>query len=186
MEMILISMQLKRFSIKKLKRIWLTAGVSVTGVVVIAVVLNSILPFNRNNHVYGVEKASPDVKAYHGNVDANATVTPSEKPRIQVPVDLKVEENEQKSVDAGHSPWKLDPVYVAQVFVSLKISPEGIQGEYPVKYEEFKIIYNTGKDAIIGVGGSKTPIKKVYLKKLIRQDYTGIWTVVGYDPIGER
>ncbi|HHX17632.1 MAG TPA: hypothetical protein GX727_02085, partial [Clostridium sp.] len=59
-----------------------------------------------------------------------------DKPQIQVPVDLNLEENEQKSVDGGHSPWKLDPVYVAQVFVSLEIFPEGIVGEYPVKYED--------------------------------------------------
>jgi hypothetical protein len=37
-----------------------------------------------------------------------------------------------KRVDSGHTPWKLDPAFVAQVFVSLQISPEGIQGEYPV------------------------------------------------------
>jgi outer membrane lipoprotein-sorting protein len=106
---------------------------------------------------------------------------PSNKPQVEVPVDLEVEENEQKSADAGHSPWRLDPAYVAQVFVSLKISPEGIQGEYPVKYEELKIIQNDGKDAIVEVSGDKTPIQRVYLKRLIRQDNTGIWTVVGFD-----
>ena len=106
-----------------------------------------------------------------------------EKPQVGVPVNIEVEENDQKSVDAGHSPWKLDPVFVAQVFVSLKISPEGIQGDYPIKYEELKITQNTGKDAIVEVNGVKTSISRVYLKKLIRQDKTGIWTVVGYDPI---
>ncbi len=106
----------------------------------------------------------------------------SMKPQVEVPVDMEVEENEQKSVDAGHSPWKLDPVYVAQVFVSLKISPEGIQGDYPVKYEEFVIEKNTGTEAIIQVTGDVTPVRRVYLKKLVRQDETGIWTVVGYDP----
>lgn len=50
------------------------------------------------------------------------------KPDIKVAVDLEVEENEQKSVDGGHSPWKLDPAFVTQVFVSLLISPEGIVG----------------------------------------------------------
>jgi outer membrane lipoprotein-sorting protein len=108
-----------------------------------------------------------------------------QEPQIEVPVDLKIEENEQKSVDAGHSPWRLDPVYVAQVFVSLKISPEGIQGEYPIKIEDLKIIQNTGRDVVLEVSGAKTPIRKVYLKRLIRQDYTGIWTVVGYDPVAQ-
>ncbi|HHV28921.1 LolA family protein [Acetivibrio mesophilus] len=106
----------------------------------------------------------------------------SDKPQIEVAVDLEAEKNEQKSVDAGHSPWKLDPVYVAQVFVSLKISPEGIEGEYPVNYEDMKIIKNNGIDAIVEVSGDITTVRKVYLKRLIRQDSTGIWTVVGYDP----
>jgi len=105
------------------------------------------------------------------------------KPKVEVPVDLEIEENEQKSVDAGHSPWKLDPVYVAQVFVSLKISPEGIQGDYPINYEEIKIVENTGAEAIVEVAGDETPIRRIYLKRLIRQDSTGIWTVVGYDPV---
>ncbi|MFL0194255.1 LolA family protein [Clostridium sp. WILCCON 0269] len=118
-----------------------------------------------------------------GIVDVSSKEQSSGKPQVEVPVDLKVEEQEQKNVDAGHSPWKLDPVFVAQVFASLKISPEGIQGEYPIKYEELKVIKNTGKEAIIEVGGDKTTIKRVYLKRLIREDNTGIWTVVGYDPL---
>jgi outer membrane lipoprotein-sorting protein len=105
------------------------------------------------------------------------------KPQVEVPVNLKAEKGDQKNADAGHSPWKLDPAFVAQVFVSLKISPEGIQGDYPIKYEEFKVIQNNGKEAVVEVAGTKTPITKVYLKRLIRQDNTGIWTVVGYDPV---
>jgi hypothetical protein len=104
-------------------------------------------------------------------------------PQVQVPVDLKVVKREQSSVDEGHSPWKLDPIFVAQVFVSLKISPEGIQGDYPIKYEELKIIKSNEKDAVVEVGGINTPIKTVYLKRLIKQDNTGIWTVVGYNPV---
>ena len=101
---------------------------------------------------------------------------------IEVPVDLEMEENEQKSVDAGHSPWRLDPVYVAQVFVSLEISPEGIVGEYPIEYEELEVIENNGAEAVVKVTDDNTPIEKVFLKRLVRQDSTGIWTVVGYDP----
>ena len=63
----------------------------------------------------------------------------------------------------------------------LKISPEGIQGDYPIKYEELKIMQNTAIEAIIEVNDTKTSISKVFLKKLIRKDNTGIWTVVGYD-----
>ena len=107
----------------------------------------------------------------------------ADKPEVEVPVDLQAEQGDQKNADAGHSPWKLDPVFVSQVFVSLKISPEGIKGDYPVKYEDIKILKNTGTEAVAEVAGSKTPIRRVYLKKLIRKDTTGIWTVVGYDPV---
>lgn len=107
----------------------------------------------------------------------------SYKPKVEVTVDLKAEEGDQKNADAGHSPWKLDPVFVSQVFVSLKISPQGITGDYPVKYEDLRVVKNNGKDAVVEVSGNKTPVRRVYLKRLIRQDSTGIWTVVGYDPV---
>lgn len=107
----------------------------------------------------------------------------SANPQVEVPFDLTVEENDQKSVDAGSSPWKLDPVFVTQVFVSLKITPEGITGEYPIKSEDLKVIQNTGNYAIVEVIGDDTPIRRIYLKRLIRQDSTGIWTVIGYDPV---
>lgn len=103
-------------------------------------------------------------------------------PQVEVPVNMEVEENEQKSVDAGHSPWKLDPVFVAQVFVSLEMSPNGIEGDYPVKYEDLEMVQNNGTDAVIEVRTDDAPINRVYLKRLVRQDSTGIWTVVGYDP----
>ncbi|HHU64178.1 MAG TPA: hypothetical protein GXZ32_08280 [Clostridiales bacterium] len=111
---------------------------------------------------------------------------PPEKPQRKVEVDLEAEENQQKSVDAGQSPWKLDPVYVAQVFVSLQISPDGITGEYPVSMEDLTLTANDGKNAVVEVTGQQSPIKRVYLKRLIRQDSTGIWTVVGYDPLIKR
>jgi len=131
-----------------------------------------------------MEKLSSFVKSFTGKdvQIPSETADSSEQPQVEVEVDLHAEENEQKSVDAGSSPWKLDPVYVAQVFVSLKISPEGIQGEYPVKYEDIEVIVNNGEDAVLQIDGNDTPIRKVYLKKLIRKDNTGIWSVVGYDP----
>ncbi|AOT70672.1 LolA family protein [Geosporobacter ferrireducens] len=108
------------------------------------------------------------------------------KPQVEVPVDLEVEKGDQKNADSGHSPWKLDPAFVAQVFVSLEISPQGIQGEYPIGEEDLKIVQNTGTEAVVEVSGSTAPIKKVYLKRLIRQDATGVWTVVGYDPAAAK
>lgn len=100
---------------------------------------------------------------------------------INVPYSIEIEENEQKSVDEGHSPWRLDPIYVAQVFASLKIMPEGIEGKYPIKYKDLKIIKNEGDELIIEINEKKSIVKKVYVKRLIRQDPTGIWTVVGYE-----
>lgn len=102
-------------------------------------------------------------------------------PEITVNVDLDVEKAEQRSADSGSSPWKLDPVYVAQVFVSLQLSPEGIAGDYPVDYDDFSIAENHGNSVKIDVNSEKTNIKTVYLERLIRQDDTGIWTVTGYD-----
>jgi hypothetical protein len=107
------------------------------------------------------------------------------EPQIQVPVAMQAEKNDQKNVDRGSSPWKLDPAYVAQVFVSLKMSPQGIQGDYPIDIGKFSVIKNTGTKAVVAVSGNKTPISKVYLKRLVRQDSTGIWTVIGYDPKGK-
>ena len=104
------------------------------------------------------------------------------EPQVKVPVDLEIEKAEQKNVDAGHSPWMLDPAFVAQVFVSLEMSPGGIQGDYPIDYEELSIIENDGVRAIVEVHSDESPIKRVYLERLVRQDETGIWTVVGYDP----
>ena len=112
---------------------------------------------------------------------AEEELASTSKPDIKVDVDLEVEKNEQKSVDGGHSPWKLDPAFVAQVFVSLLISPEGIVGDYPIAYEDISIVQNTGETAIAEVGGEETPASRVYLERLIRQDSTGIWSVVGYD-----
>ncbi|WP_238902123.1 hypothetical protein [Clostridium sp. YIM B02506] len=101
--------------------------------------------------------------------------------QIKVPINLEIEKEAQKSVEEGHSPWKLDPVFVAQVFVSLQVSPEGITGDYPIKDKELKIILSSGVETIVEVNSNKTNIKKVYLKRLIKKDSTGIWTVVGYD-----
>lgn len=102
-------------------------------------------------------------------------------PQIKLPINIEIEKEAQKSVDEGHSPWKLDPVFVAQVFISLQVSPEGITGDYPIKDKELKIILSSGVETIVEVNSNKTNIKKIYLKKLIKQDSTGIWTVVGYD-----
>jgi hypothetical protein len=128
------------------------------------------------------EELSAFVKGLAGaDITVPEVSMPGSKPQVEVATDLERERNDQKSADAGSSPWKLDPAYVAQVFISLKLSPEGIKGEYPVRYEDIKVVRNDCKEAVLEVNSNKTGIRTVYLKKLIRQDSTGIWTVTGYD-----
>src|SRR5690606_16975157 len=92
------------------------------------------------------------------------------KPQIIVPYDMKTEENTQKGVDAGHSPWRLDPVYVAQVFVSLEIMPGGTTGNYPIPYDDLTGVYNDGKTSVIEGDNESSPVKRVYLQRVVRQD----------------
>jgi hypothetical protein len=105
------------------------------------------------------------------------------KPQVKVPVDMKAEKFDQQQVDEGHKPWRLDPVQTTITFVSLMISPGGIEGPFPIDIRDLRIIKKSHRAAIIEVGGSRTPVSRVYLKRLVRQDDKGIWSVVGYDPI---
>lgn len=100
--------------------------------------------------------------------------------QIQVPVDIEIARANQRQVDGGHSPWQLDPLQVSLTFVNLKLSPEGISGEPLIAATSFELAANNGTEAVVAVADG--PIKTVYLKRLIRQDETGIWSVVGYDP----
>ncbi|SOC18216.1 hypothetical protein SAMN05880501_11066 [Ureibacillus xyleni] len=102
-------------------------------------------------------------------------------PQVEVPYNFENEQRDQKSVDEGHSPWRLDPLFTTQVFVSLQILPGGIKGEYPIEEDNLKLVYSTDDIAIVAVNDEDTHITTVYLKRLIRQDNSGIWTVVGYD-----
>lgn len=102
------------------------------------------------------------------------------QPKVTVKVDMEVVKNNQQQVDTGSSPWQLDPAQVAFTFAIMQIYPEGIHGEPPLDYNSLKVTTNTGTDAVIQI--SEGPIKTVYVKRLIRHDESGIWTVVGYDP----
>jgi len=156
-----LSMEDTSVVIKLLKRNWL-----------ICVVALGVL-FNINSEAIASEIITYSISTNYKDIRI--------EPQIKVPINLEIEKEAQKSVDEGHSPWKLDPVFVAQVFVSLQVSPEGITGDYPIKDKELKIILSSGVETIVEVNSNKTNIKKIYLKKLIKQDSTGIWTVVGYD-----
>ena len=104
----------------------------------------------------------------------------ADQAEVKVPVDMEVEKANQQQVDRGSSPWQLDPKQVALTFVNLKVSPEGIVGEPEIKEGSFELKVNNGIEAMVEV--AEGPIKRVYLKRLVRQDETGIWTLVGYDP----
>nr|WP_106781682.1 hypothetical protein [Lysinibacillus timonensis] len=103
------------------------------------------------------------------------------RPQIEIKYDLEIEENIQRSVDEGHSPWRLDPLHTAQVFTSLHLFPEGIVGDYPIETENLKLSHTSDDISIVQVSDADTNISMVYLKRLIRQDSSGIWTVIGYD-----
>ncbi|WP_066633524.1 LolA family protein [Desulfolucanica intricata] len=120
-----------------------------------------------------------------GQITADLTLpdagkNPGNKARIKVPVDMEIVKADQQQVDRGSSPWQLDPLQVALTFVNLKVTPEGIQGEPKIPMSSFSLASNNGVEAVVKVAGG--PIKQVYLKRPVRQDETGIWSVVGYDP----
>jgi len=102
------------------------------------------------------------------------------KAKVKVPVDMEIVKANQKQVDSGSTPWQLDPVHVALTFVNLKVTPEGIQGEPQIEIPSFELVTNDSVEAVVEV--KEGPIERVYLKRLVRHDETGIWTVVGYDP----
>lgn len=104
----------------------------------------------------------------------------SSRAAVKVPVDIEIVKADQKQVDGGHTPWQLDPLSVTLTFVNLMVTPEGINGEPQIPYSAFEIGNNTGVEVIVEV--AQGPVSKVYLKRLVRQDESGIWTVVGYDP----
>ncbi|HBW38280.1 sigma-E factor regulatory protein RseB domain-containing protein [Desulfosporosinus sp. BICA1-9] len=103
-----------------------------------------------------------------------------DQPSVKVEIDMDIVKRNQQQVDAGSSPWQIDPMQVAFTFAILQISPNGITGDPPIDYGSLTVSANTGTDAIIQI--SEGPVKTVYVKRLIRQDQSGIWTVIGYDP----
>ncbi|MEI6100203.1 MAG: hypothetical protein WCP73_00060 [Eubacteriales bacterium] len=124
---------------------------------------------------------SPSASA---SVSANASASPSASAayKVAVPYDLEQERNSQKSVDNGHSPWRMDAISVVQTFVSVQMEPGGVVGDFPIQEEDLRVTQMSNSDAVVEVINDKSPTSKVYLKRLVRQEDGGIWTVVGYDP----
>ncbi|MFC6548354.1 hypothetical protein [Cohnella cellulosilytica] len=62
------------------------------------------------------------------------------------------------------------------------MSPEGIVGEGSLGIGKLELVHKNGTTAMIDVHDDSAPVAQVYLERLVRQNDTGIWTVVGYDP----
>ena len=84
------------------------------------------------------------------------------QPSVKVDIDMDVVRRNQQQVDAGSSPWQIDPRQVAFTFAILQISPKGINGDPPIDYASLTISTNTGTDTIIQI--SEGPVKTVYIK----------------------
>lgn len=96
-----------------------------------------------------------------------------QSPAVTLPVDLAAAANAQKSVDAGHSPWMLEADQTAMAFLNGRLGPDTIP------YDALKVELNDGVHAIISV--SRGQCARIYVQRLVRQDPSGIWSVVGYD-----
>lgn len=188
----------------KIRRRWFY-GMASAAIITLVITLNTTGSIGKPNIVNAMAQTSKAVKvndtkgksilqskvevlANKGGTAGSSASKKKEiaKAQVEVPVNIEVEKGDQKNADAGSSPWKLNPAFVSQVFVSLKISPEGIQGDYPIKYEELKLVESTEKEAVVDVSAKNTTIGRVYLKRLVKQDNTGIWTVVGYDSVNNK
>lgn len=150
----------------KMTKKWFYGIITATALII---TINIVSPSGKANIADAIDQTSTQSKSY-----------------VEVPVNLEIEKGDQKNADKGSSPWKLDPIFVSQVFVSLQISPKGIQGDYPVKYEELMLVESSNNEAVVEVNAKNTSIKKVYLKRLVKQEDKGIWTVVGYDLINDK
>lgn len=114
------------------------------------------------------------------------TADPSVNAQVKVPVDLDRTRSDQQQVDGGHSPWQLDPMQVTQAFVTARFpKPATSPGKAGQSWLwPYTLVSNNGLVAVIDLdpGASTPPVQRVYLKRLVRQDETGIWSVIGYDP----
>ena len=111
-------------------------------------------------------------------VDASEPVQKTNT-RVNVNVDMEKVKNDQVQVDGGHSPWQLDPVFVASVFVNTGLG-SGKMNQNEVPDSAFVLSKKTEAEAVVKVNAG--PVKQVYLKRLVEQNEKGIWTVIGYDP----
>jgi len=100
--------------------------------------------------------------------------------QVKVAVDLAEANRAQRLLDsyAEDLPYGY-PVGMAAAFVSGRSNPQVDRPIAQVAEWLFDEEANTGVEAIVVV--SEGPVSRVYLKRVVRQDYTGAWVVVGYD-----
>jgi hypothetical protein len=121
---------------------------------------------------------------------------------VKVPADLDGTTTDQLQVGQNAiANAETSPLDVAFTFVNSKLSPPGTfsaskpsdtawngtgnpptfwSGVPKIPYTSFNLAANNGVEALVTVADGQ--IKQVYLKRLVRQDETGVWSVVGYDP----
>ncbi|HEY3314490.1 MAG TPA: hypothetical protein VGL40_04320 [Bacillota bacterium] len=88
----------------------------------------------------------------------------------------------QEQVDSGHSQWRLDAAQVAATTLEGRMIPGGGGPVHRVPTSAFKQVLNGGALAIFEITDPASPWTKIYLNKPVKQDSTGIWVVVSYDP----
>jgi outer membrane lipoprotein-sorting protein len=123
--------------------------------------------------------------------------------KVKLPEDLADARTDQSLTGQNNfiANAETDPYYVAFVFVNSKLSPPGTfsalkpsdyhwngagvppkgwSGTPKIPDASFNLVANSGVEAVVAVADGQ--ISKVFLKRLVRQDETGVWSVVGYDP----
>ena len=105
------------------------------------------------------------------------------QPQIEVQYDLSKEKINQKRVDEGLLPWRIDPITNSQTFLEIALSNNELVGEGKIEKTDLTLLHSTLDTAIVEVKSQITDIKYIYLKRLVRQTPTGIWTVIGYDSL---
>lgn len=97
-------------------------------------------------------------------------------PRVTLAINREQVLSEQAQTDAGHQPYLTDAASVAAQWVS---GVEHLTNEQVYLPGQCPVIWQTIDEAVV-----KSPaptIARIYLRRLIRPDSSGIWTVVGYD-----
>lgn len=122
-----------------------------------------------------------NVGAYNSIIFPINTVNDKFKPDITVSYNIEEERKVQKEVDEGKSSWRLNPFITAHFFVNSHILSKEMEGNDTIKYENISLLFCDDSTAVLKINDKLSDIQMVYLKRLIRPDSTGIWTLVGYD-----